>query len=89
MLAYLGERVGAKEWAARTMAIDPEDLNAMYNIACAYLHMGEQEAALDLLDQVIPQASAHRFWWTSDPDLDSIRNHPRFKRLVEQTIAPL
>ncbi|MBY5460818.1 tetratricopeptide repeat protein [Rhizobium leguminosarum] len=89
VLAYLGERDRAKEWAARTLAIDPEDLNAMYNIACAYLHMGEHEAGLDLLDQVIPQASAHRFWWTSDPDLDSIRNHPRFKRLVERTIAPL
>ncbi|CDM61316.1 adenylate cyclase 3 (plasmid) [Rhizobium favelukesii] len=48
-LAYLGERDRAKEWAARTLAIDPDDLNGMYNIACAYLHMGEHEAALDLL----------------------------------------
>jgi len=87
ILAYLGERDRAKEWAARTLAIDPDDLNAMYNIACAYLHMGEHEAALDLLDQVIPRASVHRFWWTSDPDLDSIRDHPRYKRLVERTLA--
>ncbi|MEH7836549.1 tetratricopeptide repeat protein [Rhizobium laguerreae] len=72
-----------------TLAIDPEDLNAMYNIACAYLHMGEHEAGLDLLDQVIPRASAHRFGWTSDPDLDPIRDPPRFKSLVERTIGPL
>jgi adenylate cyclase len=84
-LAYLGERDRAKEWAARTLAIDPDDLNATYNIACAYLHMGEHEAALDLLEKVIPIASVHRFWWSTDPDLDPIRNHPRYKRLVETT----
>ncbi|WP_087004903.1 adenylate/guanylate cyclase domain-containing protein [Rhizobium sullae] len=87
VLAYLGERDRAREWAARTLAIDPDDFNAMYNIACAYLHMGEHETALDLLERVIPIASVHRFWWTSDPDLDPIRNHPRYKRLVEMAIG--
>jgi adenylate cyclase len=87
MLAYLGECDRAREWAARTLAIDPDDLNAMYNIACAYLNMGDQEAALDLLEKVLPIASVHRHWWTSDPDLDTIRDHPRYRRLVEMTAA--
>lgn len=87
VLAYLGERERAREWAARTLAIDPDDLNAMYNIACAYLNMGDHEAALDLLEKVIPRASAHRYWWSSDPDLDPIRDHPRYKRLVEAVMA--
>ncbi len=87
VLAYLGEYDRAREWAARTLAIDPDDLNAMYNIACAYLNMGDQEAALDLLEKVLPIASVHRHWWTSDPDLDTIRGHPRYRRLVEMTAA--
>lgn len=86
VLAYLGEHDRAREWAARTLAIDPDDLNAMYNIACAYLNMGDNEAALDLLEKVIPQASVHRHWWTSDPDLDPIRDHPRYKDLVERAV---
>jgi adenylate cyclase len=39
------------------------------------------------LEKVIPRASAHRYWWSSDPDLDPIRDHPRYKRLVEAVMA--
>jgi adenylate cyclase len=84
-LAQLGERDRAKEWAARTLAIDPDDLNALYNIACTYLLLGETEDALDLLEKVIPRTK-QIMWWQSDPDLDPIRDHPRYKRLVERTI---
>ncbi|PSH61854.1 TPR end-of-group domain-containing protein [Phyllobacterium sophorae] len=84
-LAQLGERDRAKEWAARTLAIDPDDLNALYNIACTYLIMDETEAALDLLEKIIPRTK-QIMWWQSDPDLDPIRDHPRYKRLVERTI---
>ena len=82
-LAHLGERDRAKEWAARTLAIDPDDLNAMYNIACTYLLLGEHDAALDLLEKVIPN-SKMPMWWSKDPDLDPIRDHPRFKSLIER-----
>ena len=82
-LAQLGERDRAKEWAARTLAIDPDDLNALYNIACAYLIMDETEAALDLLEKIIPRTK-QIMWWQSDPDLDPIRDHPRYKRLVQR-----
>lgn len=84
-LAQLGERDRAKEWAARTLAIDPDDLNALYNIACTYLIMDETETALDLLEKIIPRTK-QIMWWQSDPDLDPIRDHPRYKRLVERTI---
>jgi hypothetical protein len=26
-------------------------------------------------------------WWQSDPDLDPVRDHPRYKRLVERTMV--
>ncbi len=84
-LAQLGEWDRAKEWATRTLAIDPDDLNALYNIACTYLRMGEIEAALDLLEKAVPRTK-QIMWWQSDPDLDPIRNHPRYIKLVERTI---
>lgn len=85
-LAYLGERERAMEWAARTVAIDPDDFNALYNIACTYLLLGEIEAALDLLEKAVPRTK-QIMWWQSDPDLDPIRDHPRYKRLVERTMV--
>ncbi|WP_197727299.1 tetratricopeptide repeat protein [Rhizobium ruizarguesonis] len=50
------EALGAMR-AAKTLAIDPDDYNAIYNIARRYLHMGQHETALDLLERVIPIAS--------------------------------
>jgi len=82
-LAHLGEAERAKEWAARALAIDPDDLVAQYNLACVYSLVGEGERALDLLEMVVPQSSNyHLLWFQQDSDLDAIRDHPRFRALL-------
>ncbi len=83
-LAHLGEVERAKEWAARALAIDPDDLVAQYNLACVCSLVGECERALDLLEAVVPQSSGyHLLWFKQDSDLDAIRDHPRFRSLLD------
>lgn len=83
-LAHMGEAERAKEWVARALAIDPDDVVAQYNAACVYCLLGEGERALDLLETVVPQSSSyHLHWFKQDSDLDPIRDHPRFQALLD------
>jgi adenylate cyclase len=89
-LAHLGERDRAKDWAARALAIDPDDLLALYNIACAYSQLGDLDQAIDLLEKVLPYRSSSEqiLWFKNDSDLDPIRSHPRYEKLLETIEAP-
>src|SRR2546429_5939856 len=48
-LVTLGQNDRAKEWLARTLAIDPDDILTQYNAACIYSRLGEKYTAFDLL----------------------------------------
>jgi adenylate cyclase len=83
-LAHLGEHDRAMDWAARTLAIDPDDLLAKYNIACVYSQLGDLEMAIELLEQVLPHRSREQIrWFMNDSDLNPIRSHPRYQKLLE------
>lgn len=85
-LAHLGERDRARDWAARTLAMDPDDMNAQYNIACVFSQLGETDQAIELLEKVFPYLdapAANRAWFNNDSDLDPIRGDPRFQDLLE------
>jgi adenylate cyclase len=85
-LAHLGKRDRAKDWAARAMAIDPDDIVAHYNVACMHATLGDVEQAIDHLERVLPHSSAEQMlWYQHDSDLDPVRSHPRYQRLLEAT----
>ncbi|HVN34070.1 MAG TPA: adenylate/guanylate cyclase domain-containing protein [Casimicrobiaceae bacterium] len=88
-LAALGEVERAKEWGERAMLLDPANLNLHYNIACALVAMlGDQEGALDILEPLFEQMKIEAVRWArTDPDLDPIREHPRFKAMLEKAAA--
>jgi serine/threonine protein kinase/tetratricopeptide (TPR) repeat protein len=83
-LASLGERAEALAWADRAVDIDPEEPSVIYNVACVYAIVGSADEALDLLEQVIARGFGHRGWVEQDPDLRSLRDHPRFRKLLER-----
>jgi adenylate cyclase len=82
-LLELGEEDRAKEWTARAQAIEQEDPVALYNIACVHSHLGECDAAFDLLERVIRNGRQFwRDWIENDSDLDGVRNHPRWAQFI-------
>jgi adenylate cyclase len=83
-LAHLGERDRAQDWADRALAIDPDDTVAHYNVACMHSILGNIELAIDLLERVLPLSSSTQLdWFKNDSDLEPIRNHPRFQKLLD------
>jgi adenylate cyclase len=84
-LLELGEKDRARDWTTRAQAIDPDDPISVYNIACVYSHLGDSEAAFDLLERVIRNGRQFwRDWIEQDSDLDGLRAHPRYEQLVAQ-----
>jgi adenylate cyclase len=92
-LAVLGDVDRAKAWAERALLLDPDNPNMRYNIACAFvIDLHEYEAALDMLGPYLDMANIEMVKWIkSDPDLDPVRDHPRYKRMIavaEARLAP-
>jgi TolB-like protein/Flp pilus assembly protein TadD/tRNA A-37 threonylcarbamoyl transferase component Bud32 len=81
-LLQLGEVSRAFDWAARALALDPEDTAILYNVACVYALAGRREDALGCLDRAVRLGMRNRSWIENDSDLDSLRNHPRFVALL-------
>ena len=84
-LVVLGETDRAREWIARALAIDPDDILTQYNAVCAYSLLGDIEPAFDLLERLLPHAG-HELkagWIIHDSDLDPLRSHPRYKKILE------
>ena len=82
-LLELGEKDRAKDWTTRAQAIEAEDPITLYNIACIYSHLGDAEAAFDLLERATRNGRHFwRDWIENDSDLDGVRNHPRWAPFV-------
>ncbi len=81
-LAQIGEPAKADGWVRRALAIDPDDGGVLYNVACAYIRLGKTEEAIDCLERAVKNGFGHREWIEQDPDLNPIRDHPRFQALL-------
>lgn len=90
-LAALGEGERAKARMGRALVIDPDNWNMRYNFACALsVYLRDREAALDMLDGVFATISdANLPYARADPDLDLVRDDPRFAALVAAAEARL
>jgi adenylate cyclase len=81
--AILGERDRAREWIDRALLIDPDNVNMRYNFACVLAgYGGDKEEALRLLAGSLALSTTHLRAAESDPDLDPLRDDPRFGKIV-------
>jgi len=81
-VGMLGNRAKALDWLERALAVDPDDSAVLYNVGCVYALLGEDDKALDCLQGALFHGYAHKAWIKHDSDLDSLRDHPRFQKLV-------
>ena len=90
-LGVLGEHERAREWIDRALILDPDDFNMRYNFACSLARqVSEREAALDLLEVSFKVVSESSLSWVKiDPDLDPLRDNPRFKQILADAEARL
>ncbi len=90
-LASLGQKEQAREVIERGLMIDPDNLNMLYNFGATYAaQIGDEDAAFSLIERAITQASGTLISWVEiDPDVDSMREDPRFKILLENARSRL
>jgi adenylate cyclase len=90
-LLTLGESERAREWARRAVLLDPDNLGMRYNLACdLVVNLRDFDSALELLAPVFRNGGPEQLaWLKSDPDIDPLRDDPRFQALVEETEARL
>jgi len=81
-LINLGQTEKGVERLEQAVALKPHDFAVLYNAACGFAVVGNQQRALDLLDRAVDTGRGFRAWMEEDPDLDSLRGSPRFARIL-------
>jgi TolB-like protein/tetratricopeptide (TPR) repeat protein len=77
-----GQESRAMEWSQRSVRLYPDDMSTLTNAACVHAKAGQKEDALALLERVFARGWGKRDWVERDPSFDSLRDDPRFKKLL-------
>lgn len=79
-----GEYKKALAQYRRGLELDPKHSIIHYNIACTYSRMKKIEPALEALERAIAHGYRDAAWMLKDADLENLRDHPRFKALIQK-----
>ena len=81
----MGDHERARDWARRALLLEPDNLLGRYNIACALAHeLDDPEGAIQALEPYFASTSSTTEirHVEVDPDLDKIRDDPRFVAML-------
>lgn len=83
----LGNKERAIEWAERSLAIDGNNPDTLYNVACGLAQIGETERAMDNLELAGLRGVMIAEWAENDSDLASLHELPRFRAIIDKIRA--
>lgn len=78
----LGDVEGGRKNLEAALRLQPDDFGTLYNAACTFTRMGDNERALDLLARALASGGGFREWIEKDSDLDALRKLPRYARVM-------
>jgi adenylate cyclase len=81
-LFHDGQWAKSIEWSQRALELYPDDLSTLINAACLSARAGQKDEAIGLLERVFARGWGKRDWIEQDPDYDTLRDDPRFQRLI-------
>jgi adenylate cyclase len=84
-LVMFGEMDRAKAWIERALLLDPDNISAIYNLACGLtFRNSDLDGAMDLLEQWFARLDSPAFLLHAeiDPDIDPVRDHPRYQAML-------
>jgi adenylate cyclase len=84
-LTAFGERDRALDWVGRALLLDPDNLMVRYNLACALaLELDDPEGAIEAIGPFFAKVTSNTLIRHSeaDPDLEPIRDDPRFRDML-------
>ena len=83
-LAALGDAERSKDWIKRALLMDPDNFTMRWNLTCALSRfLGDKDSAIDLLATFVDRAPPSFVEYLRlDPDLDPLRDDPRFQHLA-------
>lgn len=76
----LGDVEKGKQLAKHALDLNPKDVSTRYNVACFFTQIGDIDRALDCLEE---GSIISRSWIENDSDMDPLRDHPRFKAILD------
>jgi hypothetical protein len=89
LLACYRARAGREAESREVLRSVPVSPTNFYNLACTYALLGEVDIALDFLQRDFEELRSsegsenrQKSWARDDPDLELLRGHPRFERLI-------
>jgi len=83
-LAFLDKPGKSFALIQRALALEPEDSMLLYNAACVYALLGMTEEALNCVEGAFNAGLTLRGWYENDSNLNSIREEPRFKAIMDE-----
>ncbi|HST28912.1 MAG TPA: tetratricopeptide repeat protein [Rudaea sp.] len=82
MQVRLGDVDGGRRSLEAALRLQPDDFGTLYNAACTFTHMGDNNRALDMLEHALASGGGFREWIEKDSDLDALRSLPRYAQIM-------
>ncbi|UCG53020.1 MAG: tetratricopeptide repeat protein, partial [Candidatus Latescibacterota bacterium] len=80
--AHIGDEERARSEIEYAIKLEPERADIAYHVAAVYSLLGNTSSALQWLEKSVERGHQELWWARVDPDLDSLRELPRFQEIM-------